>query len=164
MKKMMMFMLLVATMGMSVMSCSEKDEAAVVDNRTYDKELEVTKQDLIKYELIMADLEDGYVRYFLFKDSKAAYISHAKGVTTSTNYYITNNWSVSNGKLSMTLRKNGQEEIAEYSISKMYKKISSSEYVLQILLKDEDGTYVFYASEDGSKHSMAESWWSAISD
>ena len=60
--------------------------------------------------------------------------------------------------------KNGKEEIAEYSISKMYKKISSSEYELQILLKDEDGTYVFYASEDGSKHSTAELWWNLISD
>ncbi|MBR6197269.1 MAG: hypothetical protein IKQ72_06675 [Bacteroidaceae bacterium] len=46
----------------------------------------------------------------------------------------------------------------------MYKKISSSEYELQILLKDEDGTYVFYASEDGSKHSTAELWWNLISD
>ena len=62
----------------------------------------------------------------------------------------------------MTTEKDGQTVFAEFSISKMYKKQDANSYVLQVILKDEQGKYVFYASEDGSKRGMAQEWWNTI--
>lgn len=164
MKKLMMLMLFVAAMGMGLQSCSKEESSIQTgDDRTYDTELEVTRQDLIKYELIMGDF-DNLVRYFLFKDNKAAYLWHDKSLTPKTNFIISRNWTVADGKLKMVVEKDGQTETLEYGVSKMYKRETDG-YLLQILIKDDEGyVYVFYAKEDGSKHQDAENWWDAISN
>ena len=166
MKNNMMLMLLVAVMGVSLLSCT-KEETTIggignIDNRTYDKELKVTKQDLVNYELIMGEFGDT-IRYFLFKNSKAAYVFHNKNINSISKYLIFSNWSVSNGKLTMS-SDDDEEKRLEFNITKMYKKLSDSEYVLQVILRENENKYVFYASEDGRKHEEAQAWWNAITE
>ena len=159
-----MLLVVVMGMGMSLQSCS-KEETTVVTRKdiTFGKELDVTKQELVQYELIMSELSDR-VRYMLFKDTKAAYIWHDKSLNPVTNFVIFKSWSLSNGKLTFTAEKDGQETSNVYTVKKMYKKLSATEYELQIIVKDGDDTYTFYAAEDGSNHAYAEEWWSLISD
>lgn len=167
MKKMMMLMLLVVVMGMgmSLQSCS-KEETTVVTRKdiTFDKELDVTKQELVQYELIMSELSDR-VRYMLFKDTKAAYIWHDKSLNPVTNFVIFKSWSLSNGKLTLTAEKDGKTETTEFGIKKIYEKVGDNEYVVKVRLTDEEGhTDEFYASDEGKMHDDAESWWKAISE
>ena len=159
----MMLMLLVAVMGMCMQSCTEEETKIVSppDTRTYDTELEVTKQDLVKYEVVFGDFDDTH-RIFLFKNAEAAHVSHRIGSTSDARYVIFKSWSLSNGKLTFTVEKDGEKETLVYSIKKMYKKVSANEYELQIILRDEDGKYVFYATEDGSNHNYAQEWWNII--
>ena len=162
MKKMMTLMLLVVVMGMGFQSC-EKDETTT-NTMVFDKELEVTQQDLIQYEVIFGDVEDQQL-IWLFKDfSKAAQVMHAKNNPNGARYVIFKSWSLSNGKLTLTAEKNGEKESWEYSVKKMYKKLDASHYEIQIIARDEEDTYVLNAVDDHSNHALAEEWWNLISD
>ena len=166
MKKMMMLMLLVVVMGMGLQSCSKEESTIVTrpDDKVYNTELEVTQQDLISYEAVAGDV--GETRYiWLFKNAyKAAQVAHAVNNPNGARYVIFKSWSLSNGKLTFTAEKDGQETSNVYTVKKMYKKLSATEYELQIIVKDGDDTYTFYAAEDGSNHAYAEEWWNLISD
>jgi hypothetical protein len=165
MKKMMMLILLMAVTGMGLQSCSKEESTILttVDEKTYDTVFPVTKQDLIKYEIIASESSNN-ILYFLFTDNKAAYVNQQKGIAGKTIYTIFKSWSFSNGKLSMTAEKDGKTETFEYSVSKMYRKASSNEYHVIVFLKDEEATYEFYAVEDGSKHDLAQSWWDNLNN
>jgi len=155
-------MLLGAVMGMGLQSCSKDETIITPTDMTFDKELDVTQMDLIKFEVIIGDFGDTR-RLFLFKNSsKAAHASYKIGSSTSSNVLIFKSWSLSGGKLKLTAEKNGVTETVEYSIKKMYKKLNDAQYQIQVILREGGEKYVFYAVEDGSNHAFAQEWWSII--